>query len=142
WSVLSVCAFDSLQSLSPTPFLELSYCSLCLRSRSPTQPPSHLPRALAHGHGLQVVVPAEETFPYSGRVEFIEPEGGESITAGRAEAWKADYEARVARHRGEIRAATDKLGWRFAIHRTDRPATELLLALDARMSAPPPGGVV
>ena len=65
-----------------------------------------------------------------------------SITAGRAEAWKADYEARVARHRAEIRAETDKLGWSFAIHRTDRPATELLLALHARMGAPPPGAVV
>ena len=93
----------------------------------------------AHGHTVQVVDPAEETFPYSGRVEFIEPEGGGSITAGRAEAWKADYEARVAQHRAEIRAETDKLGWSFAIHRTDRTATELMLALHARMGAPPPG---
>jgi uncharacterized protein (DUF58 family) len=92
----------------------------------------------AHGHIVQIVDPAEEVFPYSGRVEFIEPEGGGSITAGRAEAWKADYEARVVRHRAEIRAAADKIGWSFAIHRTDRPATELLLALHARMSAPPP----
>jgi uncharacterized protein (DUF58 family) len=96
----------------------------------------------AHGHVVQIVDPAEETFPYSGRVEFIEPEGAGSITTGRAEAWKADYAARVARHRAEIRAETDKLGWSFAIHRTDHPATDLLLALHARMSAPPPGAVV
>ncbi|MCC6887174.1 MAG: DUF58 domain-containing protein [Hyphomicrobiales bacterium] len=96
----------------------------------------------AHGHTVQVVDPAEETFPYSGRVEFIEPEGGGSITAGRAEGWRADYERRLAGHRAELRAATDKLGWSFAIHRTDRPATELLLALHARMAAPPPGAVV
>jgi uncharacterized protein (DUF58 family) len=95
----------------------------------------------AHGHIVQVVDPAEETFPYSGRVEFIEPEGGGSVTAGRAEAWKADYDMRVANHRAEIRAQTDKLGWSFAIHRTDRAATELLLALHARMGAPPPGAV-
>jgi len=96
----------------------------------------------AHGHTVQIVDPAEETFPYSGRVEFIEPEGGGSITAGRAEAWRAEYETLVARHRGEIRAETDKLGWSFAIHRTDRPATEVLLALHARMSAPPPGAAI
>ena len=78
----------------------------------------------------------------AGRVEFIEPEGGDSITAGRAEAWKKDYDARVARHRAEIRAETDKLGWSVAIHRTDRTAAELLLALHARMGAPPPGAVV
>src|SRR3974377_694530 len=39
----------------------------------------------AHGHLVQIVDPAEESFPYSGRVEFIEPEGAGSITAGRAE---------------------------------------------------------
>src|SRR5262249_2216805 len=27
----------------------------------------------AHGHTVQIVDPAEETFPYSGRIEFIEP---------------------------------------------------------------------
>ena len=89
----------------------------------------------AHGHVVQIVDPAEETFPYSGRIEFIEPEGGGSITAGRAETWRADYEARVARHRAEIRAETDRLGWSFTIHRTDRPATELLLWLHSSMSA-------
>jgi uncharacterized protein (DUF58 family) len=93
----------------------------------------------AQGHAVQIVDPAEETFPYSGRVEFIEPEGGGTITAGRAEAWKAEYEIRVARHRAAIRAETDRLGWSFAIHRTDRPATELLLALHAHLGAPPPG---
>src|SRR6478672_7635797 len=96
----------------------------------------------AHGHVIQIVDPAEENFPYSGRVEFIEPEGAGSITAGRAEAWKHEYETRVARHRAEIRAETDKLGWSFTIHRTDRPATEILLALHARLGAPPPGAAV
>jgi uncharacterized protein (DUF58 family) len=96
----------------------------------------------AHGHLVQIVDPAEETFPYSGRVEFIEPEGAGSITAGRAEGWKAEYETRLARHRAAIRAETDRLGWSFTIHRTDRPATELLLALHARLGAPPPGAIV
>jgi uncharacterized protein (DUF58 family) len=89
----------------------------------------------AHGHVVQIVDPAEETFPYWGRIEFVEPEGGGRITAGRAETWRTDYEARVRRHRAEIRAETDRLGWSFAIHRTDRPASELLLALHARIGA-------
>jgi uncharacterized protein (DUF58 family) len=96
----------------------------------------------SHGHTLQVVDPAEETFPYSGRVEFIEPEGAGSITAGRAEAWKKDYDRLVANHRAAIREQANKLGWSFAVHRTDRPATEVLLALHARMGAPPPGAAV
>src|SRR5262249_45081850 len=65
----------------------------------------------AHGHVVQVVDPAEETFPYSGRVEFIEPEGAGEVTAGRAENWRADYDARLKRHRAEIRAETERLYW-------------------------------
>src|SRR2546421_550526 len=83
---------------------------------------SQLSSAGSHGHTVQVVDPAEETFPYSGRVEFIEP--------------------RVAAHRAALRAETGKLGWSFTIHRTDRTATELMLALHARLGAPPPGAVV
>ena len=30
----------------------------------------------ARGHVVQIVDPAEETFPYWGRIEFVEPEGG------------------------------------------------------------------
>jgi uncharacterized protein (DUF58 family) len=87
----------------------------------------------AQGHLVQIVDPAEETFPYSGRVEFVDPEGSGEITAGRAENWRVDYEARVARHRAEIRAEADRLGWSFITHRTDRPANELLLALHTRI---------
>ena len=87
----------------------------------------------SHGHLIQIVDPAEETFPYSGRIEFSEPEGGGEITAGRAENWRGDYEARLARHRAEIRAETDRLGWSFTIHRTDRTTNELLLALHTRI---------
>jgi uncharacterized protein (DUF58 family) len=89
----------------------------------------------ARGHIVQIVDPAEETFPYWGRVEFVEPEGGGRITAGRAETWRTDYTARVQRHRADIRAETDRLGWSFTIHRTDRSASELLLALQARIGA-------
>jgi len=93
----------------------------------------------AHGHVVQVVDPAEETFPYSGRIEFFEPEGAGAVTAGRAETWRADYELRVERHRTEIRAETDRLGWSFGIHRTDRPAPDLLLWLHNSMGAGPRG---
>jgi uncharacterized protein (DUF58 family) len=89
----------------------------------------------AQGHVVQIVDPAEESFPFSGRVEFIDPEDGHSITVGRAEAWREEYQKRVERHRAEIRAETDRLGWSFIIHRTDRPASELLLALHTRMAA-------
>jgi uncharacterized protein (DUF58 family) len=88
----------------------------------------------AHGTLLQVVDPAEETFPYSGRIEFVEPEGAGTITAGRAETWAQDYTTRVAAHRSAIRDETNKLGWLFSIHTTDRSAAELLLFLHNGMT--------
>src|SRR5262249_61711999 len=90
------------------------------------------------GHIVQIVDPAEETFPYWGRIEFIEPEDGRRITAGRAENWRADYGEQVAQHRAAIRSETDRLGWSFSIHQTDRPASELLLAFHAPTGARAP----
>src|SRR6187399_3073006 len=87
----------------------------------------------AHGSLIQIVDPAEETFPYSGRVEFVEPEGFGAITAGRAESWAADYLARVERHRDEIRTETNRLDWLFSTHTTSRSAAELLLFLHSGM---------
>jgi len=96
----------------------------------------------AQGHVAQIVDPAEETFPFSGRVEFFDPEDGHSITVGRAEAWREEYQKRLERHRAEIRSETDRLGWSFIIHRTDRPATELLLKLHTQMGQGPRGSSV
>jgi len=87
----------------------------------------------AHGTLVQIVDPAEESFPYSGRIEFVEPEIGSVITAGRAESWASDYIARVALHRDEIRSETNKLDWLFSTHTTSRSAAELLLFLHAGM---------
>jgi uncharacterized protein (DUF58 family) len=87
----------------------------------------------AHIHVVQVVDPAEETFPYSGRVEFLEPEGAGSIIAGRAETWRMDYLDKLAAHRAAMREEADRARASLIIHRTDRPASELVLALHARM---------
>ena len=87
----------------------------------------------AHGTLVQIVDPAEETFPYSGRVEFVEPEIGSVITAGRAERWADDYIARLALHRDQIRAETNRLDWLFSTHTTSRSAAELLLFLHSGM---------
>jgi len=89
----------------------------------------------ARGHVVQVVDPAEESFPYAGRVEFVESEGLGSVTAGRAETWRNDYQTLVANHRAALRAECEQFGWTFTVHRTDRGPTELLFAIHARMGA-------
>ncbi len=121
-------------SFSPSPLAEIVVLSdLWSPIEDVHRTIAQLSASGAHGHVVQIIDPAEETFPYAGRIEFIEPEGAGAITAGRAETWRADYEARIARHRDEIRAETDRLGWSFIIHRTDRPATDLLLKLHAQL---------
>jgi uncharacterized protein (DUF58 family) len=94
---------------------------------------AQLSGAHARIHVVQIVDPAEETFPYSGRVEFLEPEGAGSVTAGRAETWRADYLEKLRLHRSAMREEADRVAASFIIHRTDRPASELVLALHARM---------
>jgi uncharacterized protein (DUF58 family) len=89
----------------------------------------------ARGHVVQVVDPAEEVFPYAGRTEFVEPEGLGSVTAGRAETWRSEYQSLLANHRAGLRAECEQFGWSFTVHRTDRGPTELLFAIHARMGA-------
>jgi len=94
---------------------------------------ARLSGARALVHAVQMADPAEETFPYSGRIEFLDPEGNDTVIAGRAETWRDDYMRKLAAHRAAMRAETDRIGASFIIHRTDRPASELVLALHARM---------
>ncbi|HWV54391.1 DUF58 domain-containing protein [Pseudorhodoplanes sp.] len=94
---------------------------------------AQLSGAHARIHVVQIVDPAEESFPYSGRVEFLEPEGAGSITAGRAETWRSDYLEKLSAHRAAMREEADRAHASLIIHRTDRPASELVLALHARM---------
>ena len=93
----------------------------------------------AHGHAVQIVDPAEETFPYSGRVEFIEPEGAGSITAGRAEAWKREYRdpRRAPPRRDPRRDRQARLELHHPSHRPagDRTAARAACAL-GRAAAP------
>ncbi len=86
------------------------------------------------GHLVQVLDPSEETFPFTGRTEFRDPETGMLITAGRAERWADAYRTRFTAHREGLRALATRLGWSLLVHHTDRPASEPLLALHARLA--------
>jgi uncharacterized protein (DUF58 family) len=88
----------------------------------------------ARAHLVQVVDPIEETFPYAGRTEFVDPETGARHVVSRAEQYRADYHQRLAALREHLRTLSRRLDWTFIVHRTDRPATEPLLALHARLA--------
>lgn len=86
------------------------------------------------GHMAQILDPAEETLPYSGRTEFTAMEDGERIVAGRAETLRDRYQERVIEHRGDLKRLAERLGWSFLVHHTDRPAEEALLAIHSRLA--------
>ncbi len=91
-------------------------------------------RAGVHAHVVQVIDPIEETFPYAGRTEFHDPETGLRHVVSRAEQYRGDYHARLAALRDRLNTLCRRLDWTFIVHRTDRPATEPLLALHARLA--------
>ena len=91
----------------------------------------------ARGHLLSVSDPIEETFPFSGRTEFRDPEQMTRFTLGRAQDLRDEYGLRLAAHREALRLIAAPLGWTVAHHRTDRPASEALLALYAQLSERP-----
>ena len=91
-------------------------------------------RTGAHAHLVQVVDPIEETFPYAGRTEFHDPETGLRHVVSRAEQYRGDYQNRLAALRDRLTTLCRRLDWTFIVHRTDRPATEPLLALHARLA--------
>ena len=83
---------------------------------------------------VQVFDPAEETFPYRGRLEFRDPETGEVSLVERAETLRAGYLERLAAHREALRALCREAGFAFLVHHTDRPASEGLLMLHAGLT--------
>ena len=85
------------------------------------------------GHLVQVLDPAEETLPYSGRTEFYGPSGRERWVADRAETLRPRYKARFEAHRSEVAEIARRFDWSFLVHHTDRPASEPLLSLLMRL---------
>ena len=88
-------------------------------------------------HILQIFDPAEESFPYDGRLEFRDPETGGTWLAERAGGLKEGYRSRLLAHRDQLSVAAGRAGFSFDIHHTDRPAAEGLLHLYGRLAGGP-----
>lgn len=86
------------------------------------------------GHLLQVLDPAEEDLPFTGRVRFEGMQGEGNLTVGRAEDLRGAYHRRVRHHQEGLSALCRTAGWSFASHRTDRPPQLALLALHHLLS--------
>ncbi len=89
------------------------------------------------GHIMQVLDPAEEDLPFTGRTRFegLEAEGEALIP--RVESVRAEYQTLLATHVRGIADIARAVGWGFMSYRTDRPAQAALLELFVALSRPP-----
>jgi uncharacterized protein (DUF58 family) len=98
-------------------------------------------RRLAHaglsGYLVHIIDPAEEDFPFAGRLRFEAASGGESEVFGRAESIQGAYRSRFRAHGESLRALTRRFGWSYLAHRTDRRPETALVALYTDMGGAP-----
>lgn len=97
---------------------------------------SYVGRAV-RGHLLQVLDPAEEALPYSGRIRFQGMEEEGQLLIERTEDIRADYQRKLAEHRAQIASMTSRLGWTFSVHHTDKQPHTALVGLHNRLAEQP-----
>ncbi|HTO41211.1 MAG TPA: DUF58 domain-containing protein [Rhizomicrobium sp.] len=86
-----------------------------------------------HVHLVQIVDPAEEDFPFSGRTRFETVDGALRETFGRAETVRSEYRARFAAHGAALTAFARRYGFTHLRHRTDQRPELALVALYAAL---------
>ena len=94
----------------------------------------------ARGHLVMIADPVEETFPFTGHTEFIDVDSRVKLRVGQAQSFRDDYIARLHLHREAVAEAARARGWSLMLHRTDRQASEALLALRMQFEAGLNGG--
>ena len=93
-----------------------------------------LSRSAVTGQLVHIIDPAEEDFPYAGRMRFEDAKGTLAETIGRAETIAEAYRLRFKAHAETVGALARRLGWTYIAHRTDRRPETALIALYADMS--------
>ena len=86
------------------------------------------------GQMIQVLDPAEEDLPFSGRTEFEGIEEDLRLMVGRAQNLREAYHQRLEIHRNRIVETARRINFTFATHRTDRSPQTALLALYGALS--------
>jgi uncharacterized protein (DUF58 family) len=81
------------------------------------------------GHMMQVLDPAEESLPFTGRVRFVGLEQEGSMVIDRAEEARENYIRKLKNHREGLKSLAMQAGWSFGIHRTDHSPQPAMAAL-------------
>lgn len=85
------------------------------------------------GHLVQMIDPVEETFPYSGRTEFVDPETNERFVAGNATRFRQEFGELVVERNKILSEMAKGFGWSYTKHHTDKLASQALLALHSHL---------
>lgn len=89
--------------------------------------------AFAHhgirGHLVHLIDPAEESFPFEGRVQFEGPEEEGRTVIGNAGGIAEDYRSIFQAHIDDVQAISRAAGWGYTRHRTDTAPETALMAL-------------
>ncbi len=93
-----------------------------------------LSRSAVTGQLVHIIDPAEEDFPFAGRMRFEDSKGELNETIGRAETVADAYRMRFKAHAQTVGALARQLGWTYIAHRTDKRPETALIALYADMS--------
>lgn len=96
---------------------------------------ARLSSAQVHGVLVQVIDPAEEDFPFEGRIRFEAVNTRDEILLGRAESSRDAYRQNFLAHRETLAAEARRLGWTLLRHRTDHRPEAALLSLYESVSA-------
>jgi uncharacterized protein (DUF58 family) len=88
-----------------------------------------------HGSLVQIVDPAEETLPFSGRVVFSGMENEGKTTIGRVESIRKSYCEKLEAHCNGVADIAHKAGWHYQYHRTDNTPERALLSLYTGLAA-------
>jgi len=81
------------------------------------------------GFLVQIIDPAEEDFPFTGRVRFEMPSHADTTMFGKVQNIRTNYRERYADHADAIGLLARRLGWHFLRHRTDKPPQTTLISL-------------
>ena len=82
---------------------------------------------------VQVLDPAEELFPFSGRTRFESLGRGFRHETDQAGALREAYLHRLAERRDDLERTARRAGWHLVLHRTDQDPRRPLLALHQRL---------
>lgn len=82
---------------------------------------------------LQILDPAEESFPYDGRLVLQSPGGSVEVETHRARGLRDAYVRRLAERRDALGQLARRCGWQVSTHRTDESPRKALLWLYAAL---------